>query len=280
VIFFGPPRFLLLFLVLFFLAPLFLYSPGFALLIGGLVLVAALAAGAGGRRRADRRQEEVGRAPTQPFAEVRSAAQDDLLALADDVRTLDLEIELPAASAEAKRHYERALDQYELARQAFDAARRPEDFEPVSHAVEQGRFEIASAKALLEGREPPERRPPCFFDPRHGPSVRDVEWAPPGGARRPVPACAADAIRIEEGEHPAAREVLVGGRSVPYWDAPAYYRPWAGGYFGGVGGLLPALVFGSLLGAGLAAVGPFADGDGGDFYVDDSSGDFGGDWGS
>ena len=24
------------------------------------------------------------------------------------------------------------------------------------------------------GREPPERRPPCFFDPRHGPSSRDV----------------------------------------------------------------------------------------------------------
>src|SRR3712207_7562347 len=42
----------------------------------------------------------------------------------------------------------------------------------------------------------------CFFDPRHGPSARDVEWAPPGGAPRLVPACAADAVRIEDGEDP------------------------------------------------------------------------------
>ena len=36
----------------------------------------------------------------------------------------------------------------------------------------------------------PGATPPCFFDPRHGPSVRDVEWAPSDGAVRTVPACA------------------------------------------------------------------------------------------
>ena len=120
------------------------------------------------------------------------------------------------------------------------------------------------AKAHLEGREPPERRPPCFFDPRHGPSVRDVEWAPPGGEPRPVPVCAADAVRIESGQDPRTREVEVGGRRMPYYDAPGYFAPWAGGYFGGFGlgfgGFLPGLLFGSMLGGG--TFGPFG-GDGG-----------------
>jgi hypothetical protein len=261
VIFFGPPRALLFFVVLFFLVPVFLYSPGFALVVGGIVLLASLAL-AGGRRRTTGRDARVVERPARPFADVRAAAQDDLLALADDIRALDVDIELAAAGSGAKRHYERALDRYEIAREAFDGARSPEDFEPVSHAVEQGRFEIATAKALLEGREPPERRPPCFFDPRHGPSVRDVSWAPPRGTPRPVPACAADAIRIEEGEEPDSRRVPVGDRSLPYWEAPAYYGPWAGGYFGGfgTGGLLSGLLVGSVLGAGITVLDPFESG--------------------
>src|SRR3712207_7343366 len=90
----------------------------------------------------------------------------------------------------------------------------------------------------------------CFFAPRHGPSARDVEWAPPGGAPRLVPACAADAVAIEDGRDPAAREVLVGGEPTPYWNAPPAYGPWAGGYFGGFagGGLLFGLLGGTLCG--------------------------------
>ncbi|MBD0330200.1 MAG: hypothetical protein ICV64_08870 [Thermoleophilia bacterium] len=197
-------------------------------------------------------------APPPVFEDVRRAAQEDLLALADDIRALDLDIEMPDAPAEAKQDYAAALDAYERARSAFDRARRPEDLEAVSEAVGDGRFAIASTQARLEGRPPPERRPPCFFDPRHGPSVRDVEWAPPGGTPRPVPACAADAIRIEEGERPLARQVLVHGERRPYWDAPPAFGPWAGGFFAGSGAaFLPALFFGSLLGSGFAA-GSFA----------------------
>src|SRR5882672_2270648 len=86
--------------------------------------------------------------------------------------------------------------------QAFERARRSEDLAAVSSALEEGRFAMVSAKARLQGQDPPERRPPCFFDPRHGPSVRDVEWAPPGGRPRAVPACAACATRVEDGEEP------------------------------------------------------------------------------
>ncbi len=72
------------------------------------------------------------------------------------------------------------------------------------------------AREVLAGRTPPERRAPCFFDPRHGPSARDVAWAPEGGTPRSVPACEADAQRVERGEEPRARTIdgaaLLGGR--------------------------------------------------------------------
>ncbi|MYU17195.1 hypothetical protein GTZ78_42570, partial [Streptomyces sp. SID8361] len=138
--------------------------------------------------------------------------------------------------------------------------------------------------ARREGRPLPQRRPPCFFDPRHGPSVRDVPWAPLGGTRRSVPACAADATRIDDGAEPDARTVPVGGdRRRPYWEAGPAYGPWASGYFGGYGSmLLPGLLIGTLLGGSL---GPGYDtgydtGNFGGGYGDSGNGgDFGGGFG-
>jgi hypothetical protein len=124
----------------------------------------------------------------------------------------------------------------------------------------------------------------------------EQEWAPPGGTPRPVPACAADALRIKEGFQPHGGQVMVDGRPTDYWTAPAHYGPWVGGYFGGFGGggLLSGLLVGSALGAGLGfgaeAIGDLFDDDddGGDGDWDDNGGnwddgdDFGdvgdGDW--
>jgi hypothetical protein len=232
--------------------------------------------------------------------EVRESAQEDLVALGDDIRSLDVDIQMPGVSDEAKQRYEQALEAYQRASDIFDRAKQPEDLAPVSETLEEGRFAMAYTKALLEGKPPPQRRPPCFFDPRHGPSTEDVEWAPPGGTPRPVPACAADALRIKEGFEPHGRQVSVNGRPVDYWNAPRQYGPMMGGYFNsfGGGGLLGTLLMGSVLGAGLgfgeAAVdslfggdgdgdgdGDGGDGDGGDGYGGDGmgdGGDFGGDF--
>jgi hypothetical protein len=216
------------------------------------------------------------------WEEVRSSAQDDLVALGDDIRALDIDIQMPGVSEEAKQRYEQALEAYQRASEVFDRARQPEDLAPVSGTLEEGRYAMAYAKALLEGRPPPERKPPCFFDPRHGPSTEAVEWAPPGGTPRPVPACAADALRIKEGFQPHGRQVMVDGRPTDYWNAPAHYGPWAGGYFGGFGGggLLSGLLVGSALGAGLGfgaeAIGDLFDDD--DDGGDGDWGDNGGDW--
>jgi hypothetical protein len=175
-----------------------------------------------------------------------------------------------------------ALDRYSRASSALDRARTPQQLAPVAEALEEGRYLMASAQARLAGEQPPERRPPCFFDPRHGPSVRDVPWSPDGaGATRDVPACAACAIRVEEGYEPESRQVLVGGRAMPYWMAGPMY----GGYFGG---FFPGLLVGEMLGGfgfgGYGFGGPFMGGygdggsydSGGDGDFDGGLGDFGG----
>jgi hypothetical protein len=181
------------------------------------------------------------------LAEVKAAAHDDLIALADDVQKLEQPVE---TSALAKTEYTQALGSYDKASGSYDRARQPRQLEAVTSALEEGRWHMNAAQAILDGREPPERRPPCFFDPRHGPSTRDVEWAPPGGTARKVPACEEDAQAVERGAQPTSREVVTGGRLVPYWSAPPYFGPWAGGYFmpfGGTG-FLSGLFVGELLG--------------------------------
>jgi hypothetical protein len=258
--------------------------------IGTIAVLAVLLVGGGalifGARRRRREREAERR---RELEEVKQVAQEDLVGLGDDIRALDLDTSMPDANPEAVRHYTEAVDQYQKAADALDRAGRVEDLAPVSAALEAGRYEMSATKAILEGRPVPERRPPCFFDPRHGPSVEDVEWAPPGGAPRMVPACAADAQRIHDGLEPESRQVLAGagGQMTPYWNAPGYYGPWAGGYFGGfpTGGLFTGLLLGSWLGGGwgwggypaYAGGGDGGDAGGGDFGGGDFGG--GGDWG-
>jgi hypothetical protein len=241
---------------------------------GALGLLALIGGGFGlmalRRRKRERREMEA------QVADLRETAEGDLVALADDVRALDIDVQMPSAPPEAKADYEAALGRYEAANRALQQARTPEDFGPIGQALEEGRFAMAAAKARLAGHAPPERRPPCFFDPRHGPSTREVAWSPDGYEQRPVPVCEADAVRLESGQAPMTREIETAGGRVPIYDAPAYYGPYAGGFFGGFSGFLPGLLFGSLLSGGLGG-GGF--GFGGPFGVGGFGGGLGGDGG-
>jgi hypothetical protein len=255
---------------------------GFLALLGILALAFGVLTFIKSRRR--KREDEA------QMADVRRVVTDDLAALGADIRALDLDVEMPGVDPEAKQRYGEAVEAYIRAEEALDRGRTPEDFEPIGKELEEGRYDIAAARALLEGNQPPERRPPCFFDPRHGPSVADLEWAPPGGQPRPVPVCAADAVRLEEGEEPMSREIVLGGQRMPYWQAPGQFAPfYAGGMFGGLGGLATGMLFGSMLGGAMyggwgagdayADAGGFGGGDfgGGDFGGGDfGGGDFGG----
>ncbi len=216
---------------------------------GGLILLGLLGAGGaalfvGRRKRRARNAAE--------FAEAKRNARDDLVALGDDIRALDVDVEMPNVDPQGKADYDHAVARYTEAEEQWDAARRPQDLAPVGSALEEGRWAMASAKARFAGETPPERRPPCFFDPRHGPSSRDVMWSPPYGEEREVPACEADAQRVERGDEPRAREVEWQGQRVPHWNAGPAYGPFAGGLYGGFGGgLLPGILIGSALGGSM-----------------------------
>ncbi|MEE4594319.1 hypothetical protein V2J94_20920 [Streptomyces sp. DSM 41524] len=253
------------------------------------VLIVLAAVGASGlylvrRTRKQRRERE-----RAALDQVRGAVEEDITAYGEKLGGTRFDPADPASTPEMADDYGRALDAYEEAKARSAAARRPEDVRPVTEALEEGRFALAVLEARREGGPLPQRRPPCFFDPRHGPSVRDVPWAPPGGTQRSVPACAADATRVDDGRYPDARTVPVGGdRRRPYWDAGPAYGPWASGYFGGYGSmLLPGLLVGTLLGGSLGPDygnggfdGGFGDGgNGGDSGGGFDDGGFGGGFG-
>ncbi|MEU3861380.1 hypothetical protein AB0F03_29115 [Streptomyces sp. NPDC028722] len=218
------------------------------LITAGAVVVAGGAGAYALVRRNRRRREEEQRAALD---RLRVVVDEDITAFGEELDRLDFRPSEPGADDAMRADYASALDAYETAKQRMAAARRPEDVRTVTEALEDGRFSLARLAARREGRPLPERRPPCFFDPRHGPSVTDATWTPPGGAPRQVPVCAADATRLADGLDPAVREVDTEYGRRPYWDAGPAYGPWAGGYFGG--GLLPGLLVGTVLGGMMAA---------------------------
>ena len=199
------------------------------LAVAGLVVLSVLLALAR-ENRSQRRTIQIG----NQFSEAKAAAQEDLDALADDLRNLNVDLQADEAdNPQGVSQYTRAYEQLERAGQAFEQASSPADLAPVSSAVESGRYSMSAARALFERRDPPRRRPPCFFDTRHGPSVNDIGWEPPYGPPRPVPACAACMGQVVAGNQPQPRRVRAGLRRVPFYEAPPHFESWFGGYFGG-----------------------------------------------
>ncbi|WP_039939902.1 hypothetical protein [Streptomyces himastatinicus] len=248
--------------------------------VGGTLLVS---------RRVTRRRQQENRARLE---ELRPVVDEDITAFGEELTRIGFDPSSPKADDAMREDYTRALDSYEHAKTVMEKARSPREVRDVTEAVEDGRFSLATLEARMDGKPLPERRPPCFFDPRHGPSVEDRRWTPAGStSERTVPVCAADAARLDDGEEPMAREVDTPAGRRPYWDAGPAYGPWASGYFGGA--LLPGLLVGTLLGTSLGS--PYAYGDyygagpagdysggdhsGGDFDPGDFGGDFGGGFG-
>lgn len=250
---------------------------------GGAIALAILAVAGGGGfllyRRNKRTKERA------ELEQVRTALDEDITKYGERLSELDLDLRHDSkVPIEARNEYGRALDLYENAKTYADRAERPTDLKPVTTALEEGRWLLACVDARSKGELLPERRLPCFFDPGHGPSVEDIEWAPPGGAPRTVPACAADAFRVRNGDDPETRMVQVGddGERRPYYDAGPAYGGWAGGYFGG---LLPGMLMGTMLGSAMSSPvyidggGDTGGGDSGGWGGDSGGGDFGGGFG-
>lgn len=214
--------------------------------LGGLVAVALAAGKSSKRRELARRQAEL-----EP---VKRLAQEDVTALGVELQELDLDMAGRELDAGANADYQRALDAYESSKLAADALSSPDDIRHVTEILEDGRYAMACVRARVDGRPLPTRRPPCFFDPRHGLSVTDVPWTPQGGTRRDVPACALDAERVRAGAEPDIRKVMVGSRRVPYWQGGRAYQPYAMGYFGAFGPM-DWMFMGMLFSGGFEGIG-------------------------
>ncbi|MGP4024875.1 hypothetical protein [Actinomadura sp. 3N407] len=242
--------------------------------LGVLIMVAALAAGVllvSRRRQRDRAAQEM--------ADLKSGVEEDVTLLGEDIARLDLNVMDKDLDPDIRSDYERAMNSYDSAKTATERATRPQDMQEVTTSLEDGRYYMTATRARLAGDPIPERRAPCFFNPQHGPSVKDVTWAPPGGVARSVPACEADADAILHGTDPDVRMVPYGGARRPYWDAGPAYGPYAGGYYRGYGGmdLLGGLMVGTMLGSMMGGFGYGGHGDGmGGFGGD--GGDIGGGW--
>lgn len=120
-------------------------------------------------------------------------------------------------------HHRQALEEYDVAKARVERLSSEDDVHTLIATLADARYEIACVQALAAGADIPEPRTGCLFNPQHGPSVRDVVHTFSRTGTRKVPACAQCAVRVEAGEAPAARQVQVDGRTVPYWDAGSAY---------------------------------------------------------
>jgi hypothetical protein len=206
------------------------------------------------RRHAMAQREAAQRAELETqVATSKRAADEDVTKFGEELQRLDVDVAGHPLDEAMQQDYQRALDAYEDAKSSLDAVRRPEEIKHVTSILEDGRYAIACVKARVAGRPLPAKRPPCFFNPAHGPSSQDVDWAPPGGAPRPVPACPADAERVLAGADPYIRTVQMGAQRVPYWEGGPAYAPWAQGYYSRWAGsdMLSGMLIGSFLFGGM-----------------------------
>lgn len=204
------------------------------------------------RRAAAQRAELESRLATS-----KRAADEDVTKFGEELQRLDIDVAGRPLDEAMQQDYQRALDAYEDAKTSLAAVRRPEEIRHVTEILEDGRYAIACVKARVANKPLPQKRPPCFFNPAHGPSAQNVQWAPPGGSVRDVPACAADAERVLAGADPYIRTVQMGARRVPYWEGGPAYAPWAQGYYNSWRGsdMLTGMMVGGLLFGGMNSIG-------------------------
>jgi hypothetical protein len=239
-----------------------------------------------------RRRAELESREASELAAVRTVTEEDVTRFGEELQRLDSDMLTAQLDEAARQDWQRALDSYESAKESLRPATRKDDIKHVTEALEDGRYAIACVTARVEGRPLPTRRPPCFFNPAHGPSTTDIEWAPAGGQQRQIPVCAADEDRVLQGAEPDIRTVRQGTGRVPYWQGGPAYSPYASGYFGGyaMSGLLPGFLLGSMLAPGWGGedlsggadgfdTGGGDGGDGGGFDDGGGGSDFGGDGG-
>ena len=160
-----------------------------------------------------RRRQRPSRGRAQGFSEPDHATNEQVLraelsVLADDVIRLEPRVALNESSRD---DYEAATHRYRVAEAALDYAKEPIDLLRVQRVVDEANWSMARARAILEGRTPPEPPPPLQRPGPHG----------------------EPAVGVDDDHRPV------------YVDSPAGFRS---GWFSAGGGLFGGLLLGSMLG--------------------------------
>ncbi len=247
-----------------------------------VIVASAVALWLNGRRTQQSRELEA----AESVRQVVKVAEEDVTRFGEELTALHVDTLTSSLDTAGLQDYQRALDSYESAKSLLTDVKRPDDVTHVTRTLEDGRYALACVRARVAGEPLPHRRPPCFFNPAHGPAQVDVSWAPAGGQPREIPVCLADADRLAQGAEPDTRQVRRDNQMVPWYAGGPAYAPYVGGYYGGwsTNGLFAGIVLGSLMtgGWGMGFDGSYADGyadgvdAGGDGAGDFGGGDFGG----
>ncbi|WP_166346939.1 hypothetical protein [Phytoactinopolyspora limicola] len=195
--------------------PWYLYA---AVAVGVVVVVFALwwfVASRVGRRQ-QRDEERLHVFTVQPLL------NEEVIELSEKVSTLPATSDIEQALLTRE-----ILDAVEKARHRLDALEGDDDIRAVTTLLGDARYLLHCLTAMYRGEPRPERTPPCFFDPRHGPSTAERQWSPSAGAERTVNTCTECAERIDADETPDAR--VVDRRS--YWSVGEHLVAYIEGYW-------------------------------------------------
>ncbi|TCC58598.1 hypothetical protein E0H73_25055 [Kribbella pittospori] len=174
-----------------------------------------------GARRARRKDEKEHLELTKPLL------NEEIIALSQQVSDLPTTPD-PQQSKLSKD----VLDAVEKARHRLDEAEGDDDVQAVTTLLGSARYGLVCLDAVRARKPIPEPTPPCFFDPRHGPSTASVEWQPERGAVREVQVCAACKERAVAGEEPQVRMVEQwSGNLRPYWMVGEKMSAYIDGYW-------------------------------------------------
>ena len=210
-----------------------------------LAIAAAGGAGVYGLRRLvvvrdDRRRHAA------ELEQARLLADEDVTVFGDQLRRLGDAVGERTLDDDARNDYQTALDAYERAKWDAPRLQHADEISSLVDTLATGRYAMVCVRARLAGQPVPALRVPCFFNPQHGPSARDVVWTSPRNGTRRVPACTRCNAQLAAREKPVVRPVKIGTRRVPYWEAGALFHPYSRGYFpadAAAGGLAMAWIY-------------------------------------
>lgn len=242
------------------------------------ILLAVAAVGGGGSYAAWKVKglREDRRVQAEQLAGVRKLAEEDVTIFGEQLKRLGEDFAEHELDQETRDDYQAALDAYERAKFTAPRLGAIEELSTIIDTLATGRYSLACVRARVAGRPVPELRVPCFFNPQHGPSARDVMYTVPRRGTQRLPACTMCASRIKQHEKPEIRTVQIGTRKVAYWEAGDVFMPYSKAYFPAEASAAAAFAWAydtSYVAGGAGGFGDFSGGGVGDYG---GFGDFGG----